>query len=187
MDDVSKESLMKSSKKSDDVVDNTAPGKTIVTEEDDLPPLLPLPPKPSPQLESLPPDSSPTSDISTPDASASPTSSQSDQLEQTESTPIGEPVRLESPKDEDAEVLYARSDPLNHRIERAIQRYKKNRKFNTTRHQILSSYLSYGGINTSQKAFLGNGDEVDPEDDADIIAAKQATDLIDDDVIDSSE
>ena len=83
--------------------------------------------------------------------------------------------------------LYKRSDPLSQRIERAILRYKKNRKFNTARNQILNSYLSYGGINTAQKAFLGNNDEVDPEDDAEIIAAKQATDLIDDDVLEGSE
>ncbi|CAG8592029.1 885_t:CDS:2 [Paraglomus brasilianum] len=174
--DVSKESLMKSQKKNDDVVVNTTSGETILTEEDDLPPLLPQAPKPSPPLEPLLPDSSPTSDITAADTPADPASSPSDQPEQTE-----------GPKDEDAEVLYTRSDPLSHRIERAIQRYKKNRKFNTTRHQILNSYLSYGGVNTSQKAFLGNDDEVDPEDDAEIIAAKQATDLIDDDIIDGSE
>ena len=136
--DVSKESLMKSSKKSDDIVVNTISEETILTEEDKLPLLLTQPPEPS-QLESLPPDSSPTSDITVPDSLASPTSSPSDQLEQTESTVVGEPARLEQtkkkkkkkskkkkssntvdgdddidtfldpgPKDENAEVLYAR-------------------------------------------------------------------------------
>jgi len=130
---------MKSSKKSDDIVVNTISEETILTEEDKLPLLLTQPPEPSPQLESLPPDSSPTSDITVPDSLASPTSSPSDQLEQTESTVVGEPARLEQtkkkkkkkskkkkssntvdgdddidafldpgPKDEDAEVLYAR-------------------------------------------------------------------------------
>ncbi|CAG8485998.1 18915_t:CDS:2 [Gigaspora margarita] len=81
--------------------------------------------------------------------------------------------------DVDEDKLYdPRTRPITQRIEIAVQKYRKNRKFSSTRNQVFSSYLRFGGINTGQKSFLGQ-DGLDCEDaDADEIAARRATDFI---------
>ncbi|RIA91414.1 Argonaute siRNA chaperone complex subunit Arb1-domain-containing protein [Glomus cerebriforme] len=91
------------------------------------------------------------------------------------------------PREEDEDKLYDPSKPLTYRIEVAVQKYKKNRKFNSTRNQVFSSYLRFGGISTGQKSFLGQ-DGVDNADaDAEEIAMRRATDFIDDDKVDDME
>ncbi|CAG8600381.1 12755_t:CDS:2 [Acaulospora morrowiae] len=84
------------------------------------------------------------------------------------------------PKEEDEVKLYDPSRPITHRIELAIQKFRKNRKFNPIRNQIFSSYLRFGGIDTGQKSFLGNDGEDDPEADADEILTRRSTDFIED-------
>ncbi|CAG8582743.1 10734_t:CDS:2 [Cetraspora pellucida] len=82
------------------------------------------------------------------------------------------------PKDADEDKLYDPSRSITQRIEIAVQKYRKNRKFSSTRNQVFSSYLRFGGINTGQKSFLGQ-DGLNCEDaDADEIAARRATDYI---------
>ncbi|KAF9283331.1 hypothetical protein BGZ68_005409 [Mortierella alpina] len=51
-------------------------------------------------------------------------------------------------------------DPSNtpaERVETAVARFRKNRKFSPTQSQILSIYLAYGGIRTGPKSFQGGG------------------------------
>ncbi|CAG8494323.1 10780_t:CDS:2, partial [Racocetra persica] len=80
--------------------------------------------------------------------------------------------------DADEDKLYDPSRSITQRIETAVQKYRKNRKFSPTRNQVFSSYLRFGGINTGQKSFLGQ-DGLNCEDaDADEIAARRATDYI---------
>ncbi|KAF8947050.1 hypothetical protein BGZ47_010392 [Haplosporangium gracile] len=43
------------------------------------------------------------------------------------------------------------------RVEIAVTRFRKNRKFSPIRSQILSAYLDYGGIQTGPKMFQGGG------------------------------
>ncbi|KAI1308759.1 hypothetical protein EDD11_004168 [Mortierella claussenii] len=43
------------------------------------------------------------------------------------------------------------------RVELAVARFRKNRKFSSERAQILSVYLDYGGIKTGPKSFQGGG------------------------------
>ncbi|RHZ79521.1 hypothetical protein Glove_144g12 [Diversispora epigaea] len=82
------------------------------------------------------------------------------------------------PKEEDENKLYDPSRPITHRIEAAIQKYKKNRKFSSTRNQVFSSYLRFGGVSTGQRAFQGQ-DGIDNADaDADEITTRRATDFI---------
>jgi hypothetical protein len=69
-------------------------------------------------------------------------------------------------------------------VEIAVQRYKKNRKFNPTRNQVFNSYLRFGGISTGQKSFLGQDGLDNADADAEEIAARRATDYIDEDVDD---
>ncbi|KAG0335903.1 hypothetical protein BG000_007132 [Podila horticola] len=64
---------------------------------------------------------------------------------------------------EKAEALDAAEDPYDtsksvaERVELAVTRFRKNRKFDTMRGQIFSVYLAYGGIKTGQKSFQGGG------------------------------
>ncbi|CAG8487188.1 8955_t:CDS:2 [Diversispora eburnea] len=82
------------------------------------------------------------------------------------------------PREEDEDKLYDPSRPITHRIETAIQKYKKNRKFSSTRNQVFSSYLRFGGVSTGQRAFQGQ-DGIDNADaDADEITIRRATDFI---------
>ncbi|CAG8755792.1 5244_t:CDS:2, partial [Racocetra fulgida] len=71
-----------------------------------------------------------------------------------------------------------RSRSITQRIETAVQKYRKNRKFSSTRNQVFSSYLRFGGINTGQKSFLGQDGLNCDDADADEIAARRATDFI---------
>lgn len=50
------------------------------------------------------------------------------------------------------------SRPILHRIEEAILRYQKNRRIVTERREVFMKYLSYGGVNVSQKIFAGVDD-----------------------------
>ncbi|KAF9944557.1 hypothetical protein BGZ70_004522, partial [Mortierella alpina] len=43
------------------------------------------------------------------------------------------------------------------RVEIAVARFRKNRKFSPTQSQILSIYLAYGGIRSGPKSFQGGG------------------------------
>ncbi|CAG8634094.1 403_t:CDS:2 [Dentiscutata erythropus] len=80
--------------------------------------------------------------------------------------------------DVDEDKLYDSTRPITQRIEIAVQKYRKNRKFSPTRNQVFSSYLRFGGINTGQKSYLGQ-DGLNCEDaDADEIAARRAVDFI---------
>ncbi|KAG0354362.1 hypothetical protein BG005_006544 [Podila minutissima] len=56
-----------------------------------------------------------------------------------------------------AEDPYDMSKSVAERVELAVTRFRKNRKFNTMRGQIFSAYLDYGGIKTGQKSFQGGG------------------------------
>ncbi|KAG0036208.1 hypothetical protein BGZ82_004532 [Podila clonocystis] len=56
-----------------------------------------------------------------------------------------------------AEDPYDTSKSVAERVELAVTRFRKNRKFDTTRGQIFSVYLNYGGIKTGQKSFQGGG------------------------------
>ncbi|CAI2165487.1 1983_t:CDS:10 [Funneliformis geosporum] len=87
----------------------------------------------------------------------------------------------EGPKEENEDLLYDPSRPITHRIEEAIQKFRKNRKFTPIRNQVFTSYLRFGGISTGQKQFLSQ-DGADKEDeDAQDIAARRSTDFVEDD------
>jgi hypothetical protein len=81
-------------------------------------------------------------------------------------------------------LFLARSKSLTYRVEIAVQKYKKNRKFNSTRNQVFNSYLRFGGISTGPKSFLGQDGLDNADADAEEIAARRATDYIDDEVED---
>ncbi|KAF9917843.1 hypothetical protein BX616_011141 [Lobosporangium transversale] len=63
-------------------------------------------------------------------------------------------VNLEELEKEDP---YDISKSVAERMELAVTRFRKNRKFNPERAQILSTYLDYGGIRTGPKMFQGGG------------------------------
>lgn len=50
-----------------------------------------------------------------------------------------------------------RSKSAAERVEIAVKRFRKNRRFTPERAAIFSSYLDYGGIKTGQNAFQGGG------------------------------
>ncbi|KAI9234520.1 MAG: Argonaute complex, subunit Arb1 [Podila humilis] len=56
-----------------------------------------------------------------------------------------------------AEDPYDTSKSVAERVELAVTRFRKNRKFDPKRGQIFSVYLDYGGIKTGQKSFQGGG------------------------------
>ncbi|CAB4470534.1 uncharacterized protein OCT59_020800 [Rhizophagus irregularis] len=88
------------------------------------------------------------------------------------------------PIEEDENRLYDPSKSLTHRVEIAVQKYKKNRKFTSTRNQVFNSYLRFGGISTGPKSFLGQDGLDNADADAEEIAARRATDYIDDEADD---
>ncbi|GBB83476.1 hypothetical protein RclHR1_01020017 [Rhizophagus clarus] len=88
------------------------------------------------------------------------------------------------PIEDDEDRLYDPSKSLTYRVEIAVQKYKKNRKFNSTRNQVFNSYLRFGGISTGPKSFLGQDGLDNADADAEEIAARRATDYIEDDADD---
>ncbi|KAK3847788.1 MAG: Argonaute siRNA chaperone complex subunit Arb1-domain-containing protein [Linnemannia gamsii] len=59
--------------------------------------------------------------------------------------------------DPQADNPYDKSKTPAERVEIAVTRFRKNRKFSNIRSQILSVYLDYGGIQTGPKMFQGGG------------------------------
>ncbi|CAG8721144.1 2493_t:CDS:2, partial [Funneliformis caledonium] len=93
----------------------------------------------------------------------------------------------DGPKEENEDLLYDPSRPITHRIEEAIQKFRKNRKFTPIRNQVFTSYLRFGGISTGPKQFLSQ-DGADKEgEDAQDIAARRSTDFVEDDDDDDME
>ncbi|KAF9963878.1 hypothetical protein BGZ65_008155 [Modicella reniformis] len=68
--------------------------------------------------------------------------------------------------DETPEAMspYDPSKSVAERMEIAITRFRKNRKFTVERGQIFSTYLDYGGIHTGQKSFQGGASGAGPGD-----------------------
>ncbi|CAG8434802.1 11760_t:CDS:2 [Ambispora gerdemannii] len=91
------------------------------------------------------------------------------------------------PRDEDADLIYDPSRLISHRIEIAVQRYKKNRKFNHVRNQVFEAYMRFGGIETGPKPFLGQDGVVDAEADAEEILAHRATNYVEEDRVEEME
>ncbi|CAG8580266.1 8476_t:CDS:2 [Ambispora leptoticha] len=91
------------------------------------------------------------------------------------------------PRDEDADRVYDLSKPISQRVEIAVQRYKKNRKFNAVRNQVFESYMRFGGIETGPKAFQGQGDEEDGEADAEEIRERRAVNFVEEDRVEGME
>ncbi|KAG0271590.1 hypothetical protein BGZ95_000585 [Linnemannia exigua] len=60
---------------------------------------------------------------------------------------------------------YDKSKTPAERVEIAVTRFRKNRKFSNIRSQILSVYLDYGGIQTGPKMFQGGGAKTGGADD----------------------
>ncbi|KAK3827598.1 MAG: Argonaute siRNA chaperone complex subunit Arb1-domain-containing protein [Benniella sp.] len=77
---------------------------------------------------------------------------------------------------------YDTSKSVAERVEIAVTKFRKNRKFTTERAAIFSSYLAYGGIRTGQKAFQGGAAQSEgPGDDGepDFEAMNAGVDLVD--------
>ncbi|KAF9122367.1 hypothetical protein BGW39_009792 [Mortierella sp. 14UC] len=66
-------------------------------------------------------------------------------------------LTVEDATDLAAEDPYDKSKTPAERVEIAVTRFRKNRKFSPIRSQILSVYLDYGGIQTGPKMFQGGG------------------------------
>ncbi|KAG0289212.1 hypothetical protein BGZ96_007188, partial [Linnemannia gamsii] len=66
-------------------------------------------------------------------------------------------LACEDATDPQAENPYDISKTPAERVEIAVTRFRKNRKFSSIRSQILSVYLDYGGIRTGPKMFQGGG------------------------------
>ncbi|KAF9578197.1 hypothetical protein BGW38_006138, partial [Lunasporangiospora selenospora] len=76
---------------------------------------------------------------------------------------------------------YCRSRPVAERVEIAITKFRKNRKFTDERNRIFSSYLAYGGIQSGQKSFQGGGlsnGGVDENGEPDFAAVEAGVDLV---------
>ncbi|KAG0348819.1 hypothetical protein BG004_004078 [Podila humilis] len=58
---------------------------------------------------------------------------------------------------DEKEDPYDPTKSVAERVELAVTRFRKNRKFDAVRGQIFSVYLNYGGIKTGPKAFQGGG------------------------------
>ncbi|KAF9930499.1 hypothetical protein FBU30_000393 [Linnemannia zychae] len=65
-------------------------------------------------------------------------------------------LTAEDPNDQQPEDPYDKYSPAE-RVEIAVTRFRKNRKFSPERSQILSVYLDYGGIQSGPKMFQGGG------------------------------
>ncbi|KAF9089097.1 hypothetical protein BGX29_012205 [Mortierella sp. GBA35] len=77
-------------------------------------------------------------------------------------------LAAEDGADQPAENPYDISKSAAERVEIAVTRFRKNRKFSPIRSQILSVYLDYGGIQTGPKMFQGGGVKSGgPDDDGD--------------------
>ncbi|KAF9978981.1 hypothetical protein BGZ73_007868 [Actinomortierella ambigua] len=70
---------------------------------------------------------------------------------------VGDALDMEGTLDPDEVDPYDMSRSVEERIELAVTKFRKNRRFNPTRSQILSTYLDYGGIKSGQKAYQGGG------------------------------
>ncbi|OBT47146.1 hypothetical protein VE00_03103 [Pseudogymnoascus sp. WSF 3629] len=88
------------------------------------------------------------------------------------------PITPEDHKEE-VEQLYHFARPFAERIETCIQRYRARRKLDEERANIFNKYLSFGGIDTTIKAFTGGVDNEALEDfDGPTIADINATDVM---------
>ncbi|KAI8354887.1 Argonaute complex, subunit Arb1 [Mortierella sp. GBAus27b] len=83
----------------------------------------------------------------------------------------------------EAEDPYDLSKTVAERVEIAVTRFRKNRKFSNERTQIFSNYLAYGGIRTGQKSFQGgavkSGGPDDDEGEPDFEAMNTGIDAVD--------
>lgn len=79
--------------------------------------------------------------------------------------------------------LYDSEISFRSRIETALSRYSRKRKFHQNTALIFNKFMKYGGINSGQKQFNG----LDPKDlegrDAATIAAITATHAVSDDIV----
>ncbi|KAF9902245.1 hypothetical protein EC991_005155 [Linnemannia zychae] len=74
-------------------------------------------------------------------------------------------LTAEDGTDAAVENPYDRSKTPAERVEIAVTRFRKNRKFSPIRSQILSVYLDYGGIHSGPKMFQGGGAKTGGADD----------------------
>ncbi|KAF9983661.1 hypothetical protein BGZ75_004878 [Mortierella antarctica] len=110
------------------------------------------------------------------DSDTEKTAAQATTEEPTETAPTGgEPAKKKKKKRkkpsrptleellENEASLTVQEDPFDpsktpaERVEIAVARFRKNRKFSPTQSQILSIYLAYGGIRSGPKSFQGGG------------------------------
>ncbi|KAF9167326.1 hypothetical protein DFQ26_004967 [Actinomortierella ambigua] len=115
------------------------------------------------------PESSATASSSKPSTSTSPTTinqegspkkkSKKKKKKKTKASKpeVGDALDMEGSVDPEEVDLYDMSRSFEERIELAVTRFRKNRRFNPTRSQILSTYLDYGGIKSGQKSYQGGG------------------------------
>ncbi|EPX72615.1 argonaute binding protein 1 [Schizosaccharomyces octosporus yFS286] len=92
-------------------------------------------------------------------------------------------------KEEKAEIekLYSLEVPLIVRMERFVQKYRKNRRWNeANRSRLFSMYLALGGISSGQKQFTG-GLDVNEGDDAQSTENQTAIDFIQHDILNDYE
>ncbi|KAF9350218.1 hypothetical protein BGX26_011561, partial [Mortierella sp. AD094] len=67
----------------------------------------------------------------------------------------------------DPEDIYDITKSVAERVEIAVTKFRKNRKFNSERAQIFSAYLEYGGIKSGPKSFQGGAVRSTGQDDDD--------------------
>ncbi|KAG0236039.1 hypothetical protein BGW42_004147 [Actinomortierella wolfii] len=100
---------------------------------------------------------------------------------------VGDTLDMDGTMDTEELDLYDLSRSVEERIELAVTKFRKNRRFNPTRSQILSAYLDYGGIKSGQKAFQGGGTHGEDGGEPDYEILKAGIDLVepkDDQVVD---